>query len=53
MDYILLYQGPSANVFDGNFKRLLQHSYSACEWFVRGLQAVGGRVQISNLKTGF
>src|SRR5579884_4300272 len=52
---VLVYQGGIANVFavgrisgrpDGRNgeRRLLQHAFTACEWFARGLQAAGVEV---------
>lgn len=45
MKYVIVYQGGFANVFEVNKalerKRLLQGSFEACEFFMRGLQHAG------------
>jgi hypothetical protein len=51
---VLVYQAGLANVFSvesfdlspekRNAKRLLQHAFTPCEWFARGLAAAGVRV---------
>lgn len=47
----LVYQGGIANVFDtsdlAHTKRLMQHAFSACEYFAKGLEAAG--VQVTTL----
>ncbi len=49
MRFTLLYQCGLANVFrldaDG-WKRVLQHAYSACEWYCAGLIDCGGLVAV-------
>lgn len=46
MKYTLVYQNGIANVFDANFKRVLQHAFSSCEWFCRGLISAGHSVEV-------
>jgi hypothetical protein len=56
MKAVLVYQAGIANVFtvdlftahaenSRNAKRLLQHTFAACEWFARGLVAAGAEVR--------
>lgn len=42
----LVYQNGLANVFDDNFKLLLQDAFSPCEYFCRGLIAAGQKVTV-------
>lgn len=51
--YILLYQCGLANVFrvDANPdkpQRVLQHAFTACEWFARGLIEAGHEVIVKH-----
>lgn len=47
MKAVLLYQVGIANVFiDG--KRALQHAYSPCEWFCKGLIAAGASFEVKH-----
>jgi hypothetical protein len=49
MKYVIVYQAGIANVFSvestdsGKIRRrLMQHAFEPCEWFMRGLQYAGG-----------
>lgn len=51
MEIMLVYQCGLANVFDGNFKRLMQHAYGPCEWFCKGAVAMGATVRVFHCDT--
>lgn len=59
---MLVYQAGIANVFQvdsfninpygRNAKRLLQHAFSACEWYCRGLEQAGITIHAASCNRG-